>query len=226
MKKIHSYILFGIYIVLFFLIWNVATESRSHPLDEFPSEMFMHDFGIIIYFSNLATLIAHLAVTYFLFRFQIKSALISGLIETFLIVTQFVALCIVSFNITKLNNFINYIPFRVAIMIIIIGIQIYLIYTKSLEKIKKISKKAQRERLAKTIINKERVSITELIDLLNVRQATFERQLLDWAVDFSLKIDGDDIIITKETQDDFLDALDAKYIQWEKSVQKKTGNKI
>jgi hypothetical protein len=188
--------------------------------------MFMHDFGIIIYFSNLATLIAHLAVTYFLFRFQIKSALISGLIETFLIVTQFVALCIVSFNITKLNNFINYIPFRVAIMIIIIGIQIYLIYTKSLEKIKKISKKAQRERLAKTIINKERVSITELIDLLNVRQATFERQLLDWAVDFSLKIDGDDIIITKETQDDFLDALDAKYIQWEKSVQKKTGNKI
>jgi hypothetical protein len=229
MKKIQSYILFGIYIILFFLVWYVlAIQSSSHPFDAFPYDyyQFRPDFNAFLFFSTFFVLIAHLLTIYFYFRFQIKLAIISGLIETILIIIQFLVLSFVNFNILTLHNFIAYYPFGILIMIIIAGIQIYLILIKSREKMVNLSKKAQRERLAKTIIDKERVDIVELVKLLKVSQKTFERQLLDWAVEFSLKIDGDDILINIDTQNDFLDALDAKYVKWQENIEKKTGKKI
>ena len=57
--------------------------------------------------------------------------------------------------------------------------------------------------------------------LLKVKQKSFERKLLDWATEFSLLIDGDEIIINEETISDFIDALDAQYIKWEKTAEAK-----
>ena len=228
MKKIHSYILSGINLILLFFVWSVlADQSRMSNLDVYPpgSDAFFTYFYIFTTTSGLIVAIFHLMASYYLFRFRIKSALVFGFIEAVLIVIRFVALSLVNNSFTTLHNFVANIPSGIVIMIINFGIPIYLAYTLSQKKVEEISKKTQRERLAKVIIDKEKVSITELISLLKVRQKTFERQLIDWAVDYSLRIDGDDIIINKDTQDDFLEALDAMYIQWQESIEKDAGKK-
>ncbi|MBA7507507.1 hypothetical protein ES706_06226 [subsurface metagenome] len=69
----------------------------------------------------------------------------------------------------------------------------------SLDKIKKLMKVSTRVRL------------DMMRDVLNMDPHTFNYKIIDWAYKFEFIIDGDYLIVNKETVSDFIDALDKQF---------------
>jgi len=224
MKKKDSYIIILVYIVLFFLVWDSLSKmGYSLPTDNPPLELieFRNRLTIFLTIWIIVVVVLYFIPVIFIFKRLIKWAIITGTIIIILYLTPFILMIYVHNNITQYRSFIYYLPYSIVVLCLLIGFQFTLISFKVREKVEVVTKRAQRERLEEIISSSDRVNISDLMVLLKVKQKSFERKLLDWATEFSLLIDGDEIIINEETISDFIDALDAQYIKWEKTAEAK-----
>lgn len=57
-------------------------------------------------------------------------------------------------------------------------------------------------------------------NVLHIDKKTFDNKIFIWAREFGFIIDGDYLIINKETVSDFIDALDKQFAIWEKGKEK------
>ncbi len=98
-----------------------------------------------------------------------------------------------------------------------------------LEKKRKFEEEQQIEKEKKEIINKIRqiMSVSDkfrldmLRDILKMEFSDFNARLLDWAVEFGFKIDGDYIIFGSAGVEDFIRNLDKQFELWTKIEKKK-----
>ncbi len=54
---------------------------------------------------------------------------------------------------------------------------------------------------------------------------TFNDIIFDWAEKFGFTIDGDYVVINKDSVSDFIDSLDKQFIKWEK-IEKDKISKV
>jgi len=88
--------------------------------------------------------------------------------------------------------------------------------------------KKEQERLEKETIEKikemmevsKRINLDRMQNVLEMDKKAFDNKIFEWARDFNFTIDGDNLIINKETISDFIDALDKQFASWEKGKEK------
>ncbi len=102
-----------------------------------------------------------------------------------------------------------------------IGVISFVIYkVKKVRKVKSEARKVEaRERLEKLkefIEGKTQIEVETLRNFFNINDKTFDRSLYEWALEYNLTIDGDIIIINKDTVSEFIDKLDKQFRKWEK----------
>ena len=57
-------------------------------------------------------------------------------------------------------------------------------------------------------------------NVLDMEKKTFDNKIFEWAREFDFIIDGDNLVINKDTVSDFIDALDKQFASWEKGKEK------
>lgn len=90
-------------------------------------------------------------------------------------------------------------------------------------------KKAKSEKLEKDLIEKikkiikvsTRFRLDMMRDILGIDEIIFNDKILNWARDFNFKIDGDYLIINKDTALDFINELEKQFKMWEKPEKEK-----
>ncbi|MFX1257780.1 MAG: hypothetical protein ACFFAN_07975 [Promethearchaeota archaeon] len=87
----------------------------------------------------------------------------------------------------------------------------YKLISKSLEKLKEI------------LSVSDRIKLKRLQKILNLDDNSFNEKIIEWAKTFGFKIDGEFLITQKESISDFIEELDKKFIEWEKTEKDKTG---
>jgi len=88
--------------------------------------------------------------------------------------------------------------------------------------------KTEQERLEKETIEKikemmevsTRINLDRMQNVLDMDKKTFDNKIFKWARDFNFIIDGDNLVINKDTVSDFIDALDKQFASWEKRKEK------
>lgn len=71
------------------------------------------------------------------------------------------------------------------------------------------------EKLKKILKVSNRIKLEHMKDVLEMDQKTFNKQIIDWADEFGFTIDGDYVIVNKESVNDFITKLDQQYKSWE-----------
>ena len=56
-----------------------------------------------------------------------------------------------------------------------------------------------------------------------MQEETFSEKVFEWAEEFNFIIDGDYLIVNKETLDDFMSALDSQFESWKKREEVSNG---
>ena len=87
--------------------------------------------------------------------------------------------------------------------------------------IKKNQEKDSIQKLKKILKVSNRFRLDMMMDILNIDNKTLYKNLKDWSTDFGFKIDGEYLIINRETVLDFVDALDKQFRVWEKIERSK-----
>jgi len=90
-------------------------------------------------------------------------------------------------------------------------------------------KKAKSEKLERDFIEKikkiikvsTRFRLDMMRDILGIDEIIFNDKLLNWARDFNFKIEGDYLIINKDTALDFINELERQFKMWEKPEKEK-----
>lgn len=90
-------------------------------------------------------------------------------------------------------------------------------------------KKAKSEKLERDFIEKikkiikvsTRFRLDMMRDILGIDEIIFNDKLLNWARDFNFKIEGDYLIINKDTALDFINMLERHFKMWEKPEKEK-----
>jgi alkylation response protein AidB-like acyl-CoA dehydrogenase len=70
------------------------------------------------------------------------------------------------------------------------------------------------QRLKQLMSVSDRIRMDQMLNILDIDRRTFDLKLLDWAIEFGFKIDGDYIQLKQETMDSFIDMLDAQFEEW------------
>lgn len=94
---------------------------------------------------------------------------------------------------------------------------------KTLDKKEKLENKIERERLEKIkkiIRISNQIKLDMMRNILDLDSKMFDNKILDWASEFGFTIDGDYLIINKNTVSDFINMMDEQYAMWEKSTDK------
>jgi len=60
-----------------------------------------------------------------------------------------------------------------------------------------------------------RISLDRMQDVLELEKKTFNKRIFDLAKQYGFTIDGDYLIVNKETVSDFVDSLEKKFKEWE-----------
>ncbi len=81
-------------------------------------------------------------------------------------------------------------------------------------------KKADIEKIKKTIKVSDRLRMSMMRKALNLDESLFLDKIFDWADSFGFRIDGDYLIIKQDTVSDFIEALDKEFLLWEKRREK------
>ncbi len=81
------------------------------------------------------------------------------------------------------------------------------------------------EKLKKILGVSNRFRLDMMMDILNMDKKTLIDKLKNWSADFGLKINGNYLIIKKDTVLEFIDALDKQFRVWEK-IEKRKMKKI
>lgn len=68
-----------------------------------------------------------------------------------------------------------------------------------------------------------RINLDRMQDALNIDKKVFNDKIFEWARQFGFTIDGDYLIINKDTISAFIDALDRQFAQWGKAEATKEG---
>ena len=66
-----------------------------------------------------------------------------------------------------------------------------------------------------------RIKLERVQNVLNLDDKVFDEKIIEWAKEFGFRIDGEYLIVNKESIAEFIDALDEKFIEWEKSEKDK-----
>ncbi|KKL78512.1 hypothetical protein LCGC14_2024100 [marine sediment metagenome] len=61
----------------------------------------------------------------------------------------------------------------------------------------------------------KRISLDRMQDVLEMEKKTFNKRIFDLAKQHGFTIDGDYLIVNKETVSDFVDSLEKKFKEWE-----------
>ena len=61
-----------------------------------------------------------------------------------------------------------------------------------------------------------RISLDRMQDVLEMEKKRFNKRIFDLAKQYGFTIDGDYLIVNKETVSDFVDSLEKKFKEWEK----------
>jgi len=77
-----------------------------------------------------------------------------------------------------------------------------------LEKIKEIMKVSTR------------IKFNMLRNILDTDKKTFDNKIFEWAKEFNFIIDGDSLVINKDTVSDFIDALDREFVLWRENKKR------
>ena len=77
------------------------------------------------------------------------------------------------------------------------------------------------ENLKKILSVSDKIAIRQMRNILEMDEKTFDKKIIDWAVEFGFRIDGDYININRGTINDFIDHLDKQFKAWE--LQEETG---
>ena len=62
----------------------------------------------------------------------------------------------------------------------------------------------------------KRISLDRMQDVLEMEKKAFNKRIFDLAKQYGFTIDGDYLIVNKETVSDFVDSLEKKFKEWEK----------
>ena len=128
-------------------------------------------------------------------------------------------------------NSVIYRYIRYALVAFILTCLVPMLF-KRLEKIKKpkqqvpspqprISRKEERkEKIMKILKVSNKIKLEMIRNALEMDQKSFDGEIFDWADEFGFTIDGDFIIINKDGVSDFINALDKKFLEWEKEKDK------
>jgi len=94
--------------------------------------------------------------------------------------------------------------------------QIIVKYCRQIRKELDIIEKDTISKLKELIKKSPRVNLKQIKVALKMDTHTFNNKIIDWADEFSFTIDGDYLIVNKDTVSDFIDALDKQFAKWEK----------
>ena len=81
------------------------------------------------------------------------------------------------------------------------------------------------EKIHKIMKVSSRVRLDMMRNILELDAKTFDNKILDWAVEFNFKIDGDFIVIENADIDGFITGLDRQFDRW-KNAEKSSSGKI
>ena len=94
--------------------------------------------------------------------------------------------------------------------------QIIVKYCRQIKKELNIIEKDTISKLKELIEKSPRVNLKQIKVALKMDTHTFNNKIIDWADEFGFIIDGDYLIVNKDTVSDFIDALDKQFAKWEK----------
>lgn len=94
--------------------------------------------------------------------------------------------------------------------------QIIVKYCRQIRKELDIIEKDTISKLKELIEKSPRVDLKQIKVALKMDAHTFNNKIIDWADKFGFTIDGDYLIVNKDTVSDFIDALDKQFAKWEK----------
>ena len=69
----------------------------------------------------------------------------------------------------------------------------------------------------------DRLSLDMMRRALKIKEETFLDNIFKWAAEFGFRIDGEYLVINKDTVEEFIDVLDKQFTQWENSEIHKNG---
>ena len=72
-------------------------------------------------------------------------------------------------------------------------------------------KKDRLDKIKKLMKVSTRLRLDMMRDVLNIDPHTFNYKIIDWAYKFEFIIDGDYLIVNKDTVSDFIDAMDKQF---------------
>ncbi|MHA1301249.1 MAG: hypothetical protein ACTSO9_17645 [Candidatus Helarchaeota archaeon] len=79
------------------------------------------------------------------------------------------------------------------------------------------------EELKKMMMVSTRLKFDMMRDALDLDEKSFNKVIVDWAAKYGFTIDGDEVVFSQESKDDFLDDLDAQFREWEEKEKSKEG---
>jgi len=88
---------------------------------------------------------------------------------------------------------------------------------------KEREEKEIRTKLEKMFKVSNRIKFEMMRDALKIEEHLFNELIFEWADKFNFTIDGDYLIVNKETVDDFIQALDKQFKSWESKERNKFG---
>jgi len=81
------------------------------------------------------------------------------------------------------------------------------------------------EKLREILNISTRIKLERVQNILNLDDKSFDVKIIEWANEFDFKIDGEYLVVNKESVSEFIDALDDKFIEWE-TREKDISDKI
>ncbi|MFX0070203.1 MAG: zinc ribbon domain-containing protein [Candidatus Hermodarchaeota archaeon] len=97
-------------------------------------------------------------------------------------------------------------------------------YDLSLERGKlQVLEKEAIEKLKRVVSISDRIQIDMLKNILNLDDIRFARNIFNWAEAFNFTVDGDYLIINKDTVTEFIEALDKQFEMWTAMEKEKIG---
>ena len=75
------------------------------------------------------------------------------------------------------------------------------------------------QKIKKMLKVSTRIRLDMMKETLRMDEYTFNDIIFDWAEKFGFTIDGDYVVINKDSVSDFIDSLDKQFIKWEKIVK-------
>lgn len=79
------------------------------------------------------------------------------------------------------------------------------------------------EKLKRLLKISEKIKIDRMEKILKIDDKTFNDKILDWGLEFGLKIDGDYIKINQNSVDEFINKLDYQFTLWSQQESKNIG---